>query len=139
GKSDDAVRYYLQAVAVDPNLGRAYSGLAAVAFNLKKREEADGYFKKALALIDRMSEREKYRTLGAYHIFAGNSEQAVEAFRKLTSLFPGDSAGYTNLSTAYVRLGKMQESIEPSRRAVEITPSNLLRRYNYAIHSMFAG
>jgi tetratricopeptide (TPR) repeat protein len=140
GKSADAIKYYLQAIDLDPNLGRAYSGLAAVQFNMKKREEAGELFKKALALVDRMSEREKYRTLGAYYLsFANNYEQAIETLRKLVFLYPADAAAYTNLSTAYVHLGKMAESVEPSRRAVEITPENLLRRYNYAIHAMYAG
>ncbi len=140
GKQADAIRYYKQAVDLDPNLGRAYAGLAVASFNLKDLGQADVYYKKALALVDRMSEREKYRTFGGYYTgVANNFEQGIETLRKLTLLFPADAAAHTNLSTAYKRMGKMSEAADSSRRAVEISPGNLLRRYNYAANSLAAG
>ena len=87
-----------------------------------------------------MTEREKGRTLGTYYLtVAGNYEQAIDTLRTHVALYPADAAAYTNLSTAYVRVGNMAESAAASRRATEITPRNLLRRYNYALHSMYAG
>jgi tetratricopeptide (TPR) repeat protein len=139
-KLAEAIGYYKQAVDIDPNLGRAYAGLAVAHVNLKKQAEAGEYYKKALALVDRMSEREKGRTLGAYYLsFEGNYEQAIDTLRKHVALYPADAAAYTNLSIAYTRVGNIVESAAASRRATEITPRNLLRRYNYALHSMYAG
>jgi tetratricopeptide (TPR) repeat protein len=139
-KLAEAIAYYEQAVDLDPNLARAYAGLAVANVNLKKQAKAAEYYKKALALVGRMTEREKGRTLGTYYLtVAGNYEQAIDTLRTHVSLYPADAAAYTNLSTAYVRVGNMAESAAASRRAVEITPRNLLRRYNYALHSMYAG
>jgi serine/threonine protein kinase/tetratricopeptide (TPR) repeat protein len=139
-KLAEAIEYYQQAVRLDPNLARAYAGLAVANVNLKKQAEAAEYYKKALALVDRMTEREKGRTLGTYYLtVAGNYEQAIDTLRTHVALYPADAAAYTNLSTAYVRVGNMAESAAASRRATEITPRNLLRRYNYALHSMYAG
>ena len=126
--------------SLDRNLARAYAGLAVAHVNLKKQAEAGDYYKKALALVDHMTEREKGRTLGTYYLtVAGNYEQAIDTLRAHVALYPADAAAYTNLSTAYVRVGNMAESAAASRRATEITPRNLLRRYNYALHSMYAG
>jgi tetratricopeptide (TPR) repeat protein len=139
-KLAEAIDYYRQAVDLDPNLARAYAGLAVAHVNLKKQAEAGEYYKKALALVDRMTEREKGRTLGTYYLtVAGNYEQAIDTLRTHVALYPADAAAYTNLSTAYARVGNMAESAAASRRATEITPRNLLRRYNYALHSMYAG
>jgi serine/threonine protein kinase/tetratricopeptide (TPR) repeat protein len=139
-KLAEAIDYYQQAVDLDPNLARAYAGLAVAHVNLKKQAEAGEYYKKALALVDRMTEREKGRTLGTYYLtVAGNYEQAIDTLRTHVARYPADAAAYTNLSTAYVRVGNMAESAVASRRATEITPRNLLRRYNYAMHSMYAG
>jgi tetratricopeptide (TPR) repeat protein len=136
----EAIDYYQQAVDLDPNLARAYAGLAVAHVNLKKQTEAAEYYKKALALVDHMTEREKGRTLGTYYLtVAGNYEQAIDTLRAHVALYPADAAAYTNLSTAYVRVGNMAESAAASRRATEITPGNLLRRYNHAMHSMYAG
>lgn len=139
-KPAEAIRYYLQAVELDPTLGRAYAGLATAHVNQKKLAEAGEYYKKALTLVDRLSEREKYRTLGTYYLtFAGNYDQAIETLRQLVVLYPADGAGWNNLATAYSRVGNMAESAAASRRAVELSPGNLLRRYNYAVNSMLAG
>jgi tetratricopeptide (TPR) repeat protein len=139
-KPAEAIRYYQRAVELDPALGRAYAGLASANFNLKKHSEADAFYKQALKFIDRMSEREKYRTLATYHLtFSGNYDEAIETLRKLVFLFPADGTAYTNLSTAYKRVGSMAEAESASRRAVELSPNSLLRRYNYAANALAAG
>ena len=66
GKLDDALQSFSKAVELDPEFGRAYSGLAASARNLGRDEEAQNDFKKALEHVDRMTERERFRTRGAY-------------------------------------------------------------------------
>ena len=140
GKQPDAIRYYEQAIELDPNLGRAFAGLAVANFNLKDLSRADTYYKKALNSLDRMSEREKFRTLGGYYLgVANNFDQAIETLRKLTVAFPADAAAWNNLSTGYKRIGKMAEAADASRRAVEISPDNPSRRYNYAANSLAAG
>lgn len=140
GKRDDAIRGYSQAVELDPNFARAYSGLAVAYMNLKKQQEAGENFKKALALLDRVSEREKYRTLGIYYLsFARNYQQAIETLRKLVYLYPADGVGYNNLSLAYAFTCNIPEALNASRKALEISPRNLQRRANYAGLSMLAG
>jgi tetratricopeptide (TPR) repeat protein/predicted Ser/Thr protein kinase len=140
GKRDDAIRDYSQAVDLDPNFARAYSGLAVAYMNLKKQPEAGENFKKALALLDRMSEREKYRTLGIYYLsFVRNYQQAIETLRKLVYLYPADGVGYNNLSLAYAFTCNIPEALSASRKALEISPKNLQRRANYAGFSMLAG
>jgi tetratricopeptide (TPR) repeat protein/predicted Ser/Thr protein kinase len=140
GKQADAIRYYKQAIELDPNLGRAYAGLAVANFNLKDLSQADAYYKRALGLVDRMSEREKYRTMGGYYLgVANNFEQGIETLQKLTAQFPADAAAWTNLSTGYKRMGKMSDAADASRRSVEISPGNLLRRYNYSANLLAAG
>jgi len=88
-KDDEAIPLYRQALERDPNLGRAYSGWAASAIRLGRKEEADQLYQKALALVDRMTEREKFRTLGAYYLnVAGNYEKAIENFEALVAKVP---------------------------------------------------
>ena len=43
------------------------------------------FYKEALGLVDPMSEREKYRTLGGYYLgVANNFEQGIDTLQKLT-------------------------------------------------------
>ena len=59
--------------------GRAYAATGSVYGNLKRFEKAEESYKKALKLIHRMTEREKYRTLG------------VGPPGRIAQLSPGDS------------------------------------------------
>src|SRR5262249_42104582 len=68
GEWEEAIPRYEQAVQFDPNLGRAYAGLAATSANMGRRKDAEKYYQLALTHIDRMSDREKYRTRGGYYL-----------------------------------------------------------------------
>ena len=45
GNWDEAIRHYQKALDLDPNLGRAYAGLAAVESNRGRRQDAEKYYK----------------------------------------------------------------------------------------------
>ncbi|MBI4481001.1 MAG: protein kinase [Acidobacteria bacterium] len=140
GKRSEAIRDYSEAVRLDPNFGRAYAGLAVAHVNLKKYAEAGEYYKKVLALLDRMTEREQLRTMGTYYLaYVNNNEQAIETLRKLVSRYPADTAGYNNLGIAYAWVRNLPAAMSASQRALEISPTNVQNRYNFAQYSMLAG
>ncbi len=64
GRRDQALQAYQDAIRLDPNMGRAYAGLAVVNRNLNRPAEALQNYELALSHIGRMSEREKLRTPG---------------------------------------------------------------------------
>jgi tetratricopeptide (TPR) repeat protein len=126
-------------VQLDPNFGRAYAGLAAMQNNLGHREEAVKYYQLALAQIDRMTPREKYRTRSGYYLATRDQEKAIEELSELVKQFPADSAGIANLALAYFYKRDMPRALEEGRRAVEINPKNVLQRDNLALYAMYAG
>ncbi|HEX6503470.1 MAG TPA: protein kinase [Terriglobales bacterium] len=140
GQLDEAVGDYQKAVGFDSDMGRAWAGLAVSSINMKKTADADRYYKKTLGLLDHMSEREQYRTLGTYYAaFLHNYPQAVETYQKLVFLYPGDTAGYNNLSIAYVFMLDFPKAIAAVKHAIDSNPHNLQWRLNYALYSMYAG
>jgi tetratricopeptide (TPR) repeat protein/predicted Ser/Thr protein kinase len=139
GKMDDAIQHYLKAVQLDPNMGRAYTGLAVVYLNKKQPQEAKKYFALALSKIDRMSDREKFRTRGVYYAFLGNTEKAIEELTQLVQQYPSDSAGMANLALSYFFRRDMKRALETGRRAVEISPKNVIQRNNVGLYAMYAG
>src|SRR4029077_13118105 len=128
GKWDEAIRGYRKALDLDGNLGRAYAGLAAVESNRGRRQEAESYYKQALSRIDRMSEREKYRTRGGYYLLVRNPDNAIEEFSSLVKQFPADTAGIANLAFAYFVKRDMGNALTWGRRAIEIYPKNVPQR-----------
>jgi len=56
--------------------------------NLGKRQDAEKYFGLAMTHIDRMTDREKYRTRSAYFLFMRNQPKAIEELSALVSQYP---------------------------------------------------
>ena len=139
-RDEEAIRYFERATELDPNFGRAYSAWGTAAFKIGRQDEAEAQHKKALSLLDRMTDREKYRTLGVYYL-AGtrNYDAAIENFTQLVSEYPSDAAAYNNLAVAYSNKLNFPKAYENGRKALEIYPKNLLYRSNYALYAMYAG
>jgi tetratricopeptide (TPR) repeat protein/predicted Ser/Thr protein kinase len=139
GKWREAVPVYQNALKLDPTFGRAFAGLAVCYLNLNQTEEARKYYEKAFSLIDRMTDREKYRTRGGYYLLTRNYAKAAEEYRALVEKYPSDPAGPTNLAFAYFYARDMRRAVEIGRLAVEAHPANVLTRGNLALYAMYAG
>ena len=139
GKWEEAIPKYEQALKFDPNLGRAFAGLASTYANTGRNKEADKYYRLAMQHIDRMSDREKYRTRGGYYLANREPRKAMEEYKALVQQFPSDAAGYSNLALAYFYLRDMAAAVEQGRHAVDLAPKGLIQLNNLALYSVYAG
>jgi eukaryotic-like serine/threonine-protein kinase len=137
----EALHEYERAVSLDPNFGRAYAGMAVIYANYyKQADKTEEYYQAALKHVDRMTEREKYRTLGTYYLnVAHNYEKAIENYEQLVKLYPADDGGHGNLALAYIHVGNLKGAVAEVRKSLEIYPRNYVQRYNYAMYSMYVG
>jgi len=139
GKPEEAIKGFQRAIALDPNFGSAYGSLGALYWNVGNGVEAVKYYRLAMEHIDRMTDREKYRTRGGYYIAVGDGEKAVEELSALVKQYPADSMGLSGLANAYYLQHDMAHAQEASRRAMEIYPKNVVYRNNEALYALFAG
>jgi len=139
GKLNDSLASFSKATELDPNFGRAYSGMAATSRNLGRPEEAEKYFKMALEHIDRMTSRERYRTRGAYYLAIGNYPKCVDEYTSLVTEYPADNIGYSNLAACYARLRNMPKAVEEAQHAVDNAPKAAVQRLNLSLFSTYAG
>jgi tetratricopeptide (TPR) repeat protein/predicted Ser/Thr protein kinase len=136
---EEAIRWFLKAIDFDPNLGRAYAGLASVYHNLQKYDEAEKYYRMAQARLDLMSEREKHRTQGGYYLLTRDYPKAIEEFTALVEKYPADTSGFTNLAFAYSISGNMAKAAEMGQKAVALNPQESVPRYNLSWYLIAAG
>jgi tetratricopeptide (TPR) repeat protein len=139
GKWDEALRSFSNAVRLDPNFARAYSGMAAAYRNLERREDAEKYMKMALARVDRLSERERYRIRGAYYIVNENWQKCVEEYSEVVSRYPADNIGHVNLALCCSQLRHLARAVEEARKAVQYQPKAAAWRANLSLFSCYAG
>lgn len=139
GHGDEAIKEYEKALAADPEFGRAYSGLALVYRNRGQTDLAEDYFQEALAHIDRMSDREKFRTRGIYYLIHRNFTKAIEENTQLIENYPADHAGHSNLALAYFFAHNYSQAKLIGQNAVNLFPKNINPRYNLSWYALADG
>jgi len=136
---DEAIEQYQIAIDIDPDFGRAYVGLATIHSNLRQNQEADKYYKEALARIDRMPEREKYRTLGAYFFRKRDFKKAIEYNSTLVEKYPADLSGNANLGLAHYFMRNMNKAVEQGLKTINLRPGDVNLHYNLIWYAIGAG
>jgi tetratricopeptide (TPR) repeat protein len=99
GKFQEAFDSFEKAVQLDPKFARPYTGMAAMAQNLGRPEDAVKYMKLAMEHVDSMTERERYRNRGMYYFIAGDWQNCVQEYTQLVTHFPADRVGQWNLGS----------------------------------------
>ena len=139
GKYEDAMSYYEDALAHDPDFGRAYSGLALSASSLGRIDEANELWDKALKNLDTMTERERLRTLGLYYSrVTRNRQKSIESYRTLVEKYPADDAAHNGLAIQYFYSLDFENALKAGGALLEIYPSSVMGRSNYALYAMYA-
>ena len=138
GKFEDAAKLYLAATKADPQFGRAYAGLAAISRNLGRPADSEKYYGLALKELDRMTDREKFRTRGGYFLDI-RDPKAISEFASLVLQYPYDTAGYANLALAYCYARDMAKAVQEGRKAIDLFPKNAIQRNNVAFFTLYAG
>jgi Flp pilus assembly protein TadD/predicted Ser/Thr protein kinase len=138
GNWNDAIQHCTNAAQLDPNMGRAYAILGVVYHNIGQVQQSEKYFQLAWAKIDRMTEREKYRTRGAYYLMIRDCDKAIEEETQLVKQFPADNTGIANLALAYFYRRDMQRALEEGRRAAGMNSGNAVQRANVGLYAMYA-
>jgi len=140
GRDEEAIAHYEEAVADDPEMARAYSGWGLSAHKIGRATEADEQWQKALALLDRMTERERYRTLGLYYtVVSLNYDKAIENYQQLVEKYPADGAGNNNLAILYTFTAQYDRALAQSTQLLRIFPNRTLYHANHAQYAIYAG
>ncbi|HET8922411.1 MAG TPA: protein kinase [Candidatus Acidoferrum sp.] len=139
GNFEGARKFFDKAAELDPSFARAYSGMAAMAFNLGQRQLAQDYIKRALEHVDHASERERYRIRGQYYQYAGDSRKSIEDYKELLERYPADLLGRYNLAAAYIEMRDVSNAVAEQRRAVEIAPKRPIMHVQLSFYSSYAG
>jgi serine/threonine protein kinase/tetratricopeptide (TPR) repeat protein len=130
---------FAKAVAADQNFGLAYAGLAIASSNLGSQQDAARYAKEAVRHVDRMTERERFRTRGLYYYVTADYPSCVKEYGALVARYRADAAARNNLALCYTRLRDMPKALAEMREAVAVLPNRALYRVNLALYAAYAG
>jgi len=116
--------FYKRALEIDPNFSRAYYALSVAYGNLKEGERSEEYGRKAYALRDAVSARERFAIEANYYEnVTGELEKAANTFELWRQNYPRDVAPYGNLGVMYGRLGDLEKLLDASRQTMRLEPN----------------
>ncbi len=136
---DEARQSFSKAVALDPNFGLGYAGMAIASRNLDMQQDAEKYIKEAVRHLDGMTERERYRTRGLFYYVTSDYEACVNEFGDLIARYAADASARNNLALCLTYLRKLPKALDEMRQVVRILPNRTLYRVNLALYADYSG
>ncbi len=113
GNFRKAIRYYGEAVDIDPGFATAYRSMAMASFNIGDFKAGKRYLKKSFELSDRISERERYRNQAEFYLnVENNDKKAMAAYKELLQLYPEDLPAQHQLGLLYSDMEEWDKAIE---------------------------
>jgi tetratricopeptide (TPR) repeat protein len=140
GNNEEAIALFERVTELDPNFSRAYATWALSETNLGRDEKAAKLWQESLSRLDKLSERERLRTLGIYYFsVTKNYEKAKQIFLELVKKYPGDTAGHNNLAVVAFSLLDFETASAEGKIVLDLYPKNSLFRSNFALYAMYSG
>jgi tetratricopeptide (TPR) repeat protein len=121
-----ALPFFKRAVELDPNFAVAYAFMSAVYWDLNEVGRAAENARKAYALREKVSERERFYIEGRYYSFVtGELEKAAQTYELWQQTYPRDDQPYRSLGVISLDLGNREKAVEELREALRLEPNNV--------------
>ncbi|UCC48864.1 MAG: tetratricopeptide repeat protein [Gemmatimonadota bacterium] len=139
GDNERGITLLEEAVALDTAFAMAYRKLGVSLSNIgrdpARRREA---LSKAYEHWDRLTERERYLTLGSYYsMVTGESDKAIAAYQSLLDIQPSDPWALNNLAILHLEARDYRRAALLFGRAIEFDSTGSLR-YGNAVEATAA-
>jgi tetratricopeptide (TPR) repeat protein len=132
---DRALSILQRALAEDSNFAMAWRRYGAWATNSSMgplvRVKGDSALRRAYALRDRLTERERYAVEGLYFTVVDvDLERAASVYASAVDKYPNDITALNNIGVTYDRLGRAREALSMYLRAIATKPTPALTYSN---------
>ncbi|MGO9255897.1 MAG: tetratricopeptide repeat protein, partial [Bryobacteraceae bacterium] len=129
-----ALPFFKRAVDLDPNFAMACAQMSLMYHDLNEIAGAAENARKAYALREKVSERERFDIEGNYYLAAtGELEKATQTFELWQQTYPRDDAPYRHLGFVSNALGNWEKALEELREALRLAPNNVTNYLNLGV------
>jgi DNA-binding winged helix-turn-helix (wHTH) protein/tetratricopeptide (TPR) repeat protein len=136
-----AVPHLRRAIAMDPQFAIAYGFLGLMYSNMGEADLAAEVTRKAYALRDRVSDRERLYILFLYdRQVTGNLKRAQQTLELWAQTYPRDFQPFSFLAgRATEGSGEYEKGIEAAQKGLELNPDDLFGYASLAFHNLHLG
>ncbi|MFT4112239.1 protein kinase domain-containing protein [Silvibacterium sp.] len=118
-----SIHEYQHATEIDPDFAMAYARLGVAQVAVGSPSEGNAAISHAFALSSKVSERERLYIRIQYSLdVSGDLPEAIDALRLYAQNYPHEPLAPTDLSVAYLTLGKYPEAWEQAQKAIVMNP-----------------
>jgi len=133
GKDPEAIPLYRHAVELDPNFAMAYAKLGILFEESGEPDTGREYTKKAFALADRVSQREKFYIIWRYYeSVSGEADKVIESNQVWAQTYPRDWVPHNSLAYDYRQVGLFDNAIREGQEAMRLEPNYVMPYSNLA-------
>jgi tetratricopeptide (TPR) repeat protein len=118
GPYQDAIDYFTEAMALDPNYSEYYNDRGALYFKLGDYGRAEHDYHRAIELSPPYAE--VWTNLGQCHRATGQLRQAVDAYSRAVDLDPGTTLALVGRAEANAALGRTEAALADYDRALAL-------------------
>lgn len=123
GRTRDAMPFYTRAIELDPDFALAYARLSLLHANLDQFTRAAHYAAQAFERVDRVSERERFYILEAYHRFVSlDVEEHRNTIQLWVQTYPRDARAVQRLALYHIARGECEAGLEYAREQMRLQP-----------------
>ncbi len=120
---EDAVKYFEEAITLDPEFAMAYSRLSFLYRVLGNSRAMNDAFEKMKAFSLKTTEKERLFIEGLYVLFKEeNLEKAVQIFKQIIDKFPKEKMAHHSLGYIHGRMESFDEAIVEYNKDLELDP-----------------
>jgi eukaryotic-like serine/threonine-protein kinase len=137
--SPAAIPHFQRAVAIDPQFAMAYADLSISYWNMGQTDLSAEYTRKAYALRDRVSDRERLWILFLYdRQVTGNLQRELQTLESWVQTYPRDSVPLTVLGGWGTQgTGQYERGIQALQEGLRLNPDETLGYNALALHNLF--
>jgi DNA-binding SARP family transcriptional activator len=110
GEYPSAITLYRAAIARDSNFAMAHAALGSALYWTNDRPGGEAEFERALSLMDRLSDREKFLVRAQVAGWRGDRDQQITILNAYLLRYPNDAAARSQLAYAYLRSRRYAEA-----------------------------
>jgi serine/threonine protein kinase/tetratricopeptide (TPR) repeat protein len=122
-QDSEATALLEKAIELDPDFAMAHSELGAIYYWASDRIKGEEHFARALALLDRLTEREKLLIQATVAAYRGDRDEAALKYKLYLRKYPDDSRAWHSLGHNYLMLKRYDEAIDAFNRCLAIYPA----------------
>jgi eukaryotic-like serine/threonine-protein kinase len=120
-----SITFYKRAIELDPKFAMAYASLGVAYIALGNETLGNDAITRAFQLSDKVSERERlYIRARYYQDVTGDLPQAIDLLRLYRNTYPNDAAVPTQLSVAYLTLGRFGQAYDQVKQTLALNPNS---------------